>query len=119
MKFFIGERVFCSESGVIGDIIKFYKPTASEEQIMVKTLDGREYHAPVSMWKPYGYGFSLNFSPTGSILNPFEKQNDDLAKIIYNVGQILLKGGKEMKNLQREVWEGWTPQDFIDRLSKA
>ncbi len=22
-----------------------------------------------------------------------------------------------MKNLQREIWEGWTPQDFIDRLS--
>lgn len=22
-----------------------------------------------------------------------------------------------MANLQREVWEGWTPQDFIDELS--
>lgn len=22
-----------------------------------------------------------------------------------------------MGNLQREVWEGWTPQDFIDELS--
>jgi hypothetical protein len=22
-----------------------------------------------------------------------------------------------MENLKREVWEGWTPQDFIDQLS--
>jgi len=53
MNFYIGERVICSESGVVGDIIKFYKPTASEEQIMVRTLDGLEYHAPARTWKPY------------------------------------------------------------------
>ncbi len=53
MIFYIGERVICSESGVIGDIIKFYRPTASEEQIMVKTLDGRKYHAPARTWRPY------------------------------------------------------------------
>ena len=56
--FYIGERVICSESGVVGDVIKFYKPTASEEQIMVRTLDGRKYHAPARTWKPYQFGFT-------------------------------------------------------------
>lgn len=56
MGFHIGERVICSESGVIGDIIKFYKPTASENQIMVRTLDGQKYHAPKRTWRPYQFG---------------------------------------------------------------
>lgn len=55
MILYVGERVICSESGVIGDIIKAYTPTASEEQIMVQTLDGRLYHAPISTWKPCQY----------------------------------------------------------------
>lgn len=60
MTFYIGERVICSESGVIGYIIKFYRPTASEDQIMVKTLDGRKYHAPARTWRPYQFGYSPN-----------------------------------------------------------
>lgn len=56
MDFFIGERVICSVNGVVGDIIKFYTPTACEKQIMVRTLDGRNYHAPISMWRPYQFG---------------------------------------------------------------
>ena len=73
MKFYIGERVICSESGVIGDIIKFYKPTASEEQIMVRTLDGLEYHAPARTWKPCQLGLDLAHRKdmTGSLLNPY------------------------------------------------
>lgn len=88
MTFYIGERVICSESGVIGDIIKFYKPTASEEQIMVRTLDGRQYHAPTKTWKPYQFGYRTNQvltdeattigidyshekDMTGSLLNPY------------------------------------------------
>jgi|BioPla2DNA2_1021312.scaffolds.fasta_scaffold24978_3 hypothetical protein len=50
MDFYIGEMVICSESGVIGNILKIYKPTASEEQIMVRTLDGQKYHAPARTW---------------------------------------------------------------------
>lgn len=82
MEFYIGERVICSESGVIGDIIKFYKPTASEEQIMVRTLDGLEYHAPARTWEPYnqlhidefttiGLDLAHGKDMTGSLLNPY------------------------------------------------
>lgn len=88
MNFYIGERVICSESGIVGDIIKFYKPTASEEQIMVRTLDGRKYHAPARTWKPYQFGFTTDQlcldefamigldlahgkDMTGSLLNPY------------------------------------------------
>lgn len=40
----------CTSSGVIGEVIKFYKPTACEEQTLVRTDDGRQYHAPTKEW---------------------------------------------------------------------
>lgn len=45
----IGDKVVCS-TGVKGIIIKIYTPTASQKQIMVRTTDGRLYHAPYIMW---------------------------------------------------------------------
>ena len=44
--FSIGDKVRCISSGVIGYVVKFYTPTACEEQTMVETADGRFYHAP-------------------------------------------------------------------------
>ena len=43
------DRVKCV-TGVEGTVVKIYKLTAAEEQIMVRTSDGRLYHAPISMW---------------------------------------------------------------------
>lgn len=45
-----GDIVANKINGIVGKVIKKYRPTASEEQIMVETLDGRKYHAPVSDW---------------------------------------------------------------------
>ena len=45
-----GDRVTNKLSGVKGSIIKVYKPTACEYQIMVKTDDGIQYHAPPVDW---------------------------------------------------------------------
>lgn len=45
----IGDKVIC-QTGVIGNVIKIYFPTASSQQIMVKTNEGRLYHAPYSYW---------------------------------------------------------------------
>lgn len=50
-KFNIGDRIICGETGVIGKCIKFYIPTACEEQTMVLTDDGRRYHAPTRLWE--------------------------------------------------------------------
>ena len=50
-KFNIGDRIMCMETGVVGKCIKFYIPTAYEEQTMVMTDDGRRYHAPTSLWE--------------------------------------------------------------------
>lgn len=47
----VGNLVECTESGVIGRVLRFYKPTACPEQLVVETLDGREYHAPVDTWR--------------------------------------------------------------------
>ncbi len=44
--FDIGDRLICTESGVIGKAIKFYYPTACAEQTMILCDDGRKYHAP-------------------------------------------------------------------------
>jgi len=51
-----GDWVVCTESGVVGRIINFYTPTSCEEQIMVKTREGRRYHAPKRLWKHYLFG---------------------------------------------------------------
>ena len=49
-QFEIGDRVVCKESGVIGKILRFYVPTACDEQTLVLTDDGRQYHAPTNAW---------------------------------------------------------------------
>ncbi len=49
----VGDRVICGTSGVVGIVIKKYFPTACAEQIMVKTDDGRLYHAPTTEWRAY------------------------------------------------------------------
>lgn len=46
----IGDEVICN-TGVCGVIVKIYTPTASAQQIMVRTGDGRLYHAPYYMWR--------------------------------------------------------------------
>ena len=49
--FKLGDKVICRRENVCGKIVKIYKPTACEKQIMVKTIDGRLFHAPISMWE--------------------------------------------------------------------
>lgn len=46
----VGDRVICIAGGVRGIVIKTYKPTACERQIMVETNDGRLFRAPISLW---------------------------------------------------------------------
>ena len=73
----IDDWVICSESGVIGRIIKIYTPTACEEQIMVKTRGGRKYHAPAIMWKSYQFGTTASQMCTDeyAIQNPLHNLN--------------------------------------------
>ena len=69
----LGDWVICNESGVVGRIINFYTPTSCEEQIMVKTRDGRRYHAPTRLWKHYQFGFEAStviMDEGASLLNP-------------------------------------------------
>lgn len=47
----IGDTVYCLITGIKGVIVKIYTPTASSPQIMVRTNDGRLYHAPYSAWE--------------------------------------------------------------------
>lgn len=44
--FDIGDRVICTESGVMGKAIKFYYPTTCAEQTMILCDNRRKYHAP-------------------------------------------------------------------------
>jgi hypothetical protein len=54
--FDIGDKVICNGSCVVGRVIRFYKPTACEEQTLVYLEDGRRYHAPTSEWVKYKDG---------------------------------------------------------------
>lgn len=45
----VGDKVICM-TGVKGIIVEIYNPTGSTLQIMVRTDDGRLYHAPYYMW---------------------------------------------------------------------
>lgn len=47
----IGDKAVCMVSGVCGIVVKIYTPTASAQQIMVRTNDGRLYHAPYNTWR--------------------------------------------------------------------
>lgn len=47
----VGDKVICVASGVRGTIEKFYRPTGCTEQTMVRTDDGRLYHAPTWEWR--------------------------------------------------------------------
>ena len=46
--FEVGDKVICKTSGVVGRVEKFYYPTACVEQTMIRTPDGRLYHAQTS-----------------------------------------------------------------------
>ena len=74
-KFNIGDRIMCVETGVVGKCIKFYIPTACEEQTMVLTDDGRRYHAPTRLWevadKVNQIGYEGEENTENNLLNPF------------------------------------------------
>lgn len=53
----IGYKVICSESGVVGTVIRFYHPTSCEEQTLVETENGKRYHAPTRTWSVYTDGY--------------------------------------------------------------
>lgn len=45
-----GDIVANKKNGIVGTVIKTYKPTGAEYQVLIKTLGGRECHAPMSTW---------------------------------------------------------------------
>jgi len=75
----IGQKVICRESGVIGTVLRFYNPTACEEQTLVLTKDCGEYHAPTRTWSPYLDGLTPSlvvcdeFATFSKNLNPHEE----------------------------------------------
>lgn len=42
----IGDRVIQVYDRVVGEVVKFYYPTACRQQTMILCDDGRKYHAP-------------------------------------------------------------------------
>lgn len=55
-----GDKVICSESGIVGKVIKCYFPTACEEQTMVRLKNGCKYHAPTRTWSLYTDGMKTS-----------------------------------------------------------
>jgi len=69
--FEIGDMIICESTGVIGKAIRFYFPTACEEQTMVRTRDGRKYHAPTRMWRKIAETERLENQTEQKLLNPY------------------------------------------------
>ena len=76
----IGDKVIYIPTGIIGTVIKFYTPTASCEQTMVHTDDGRDYHAPTSEWARIGIDLASGEDCTVELLNPYGKYVCEFAK---------------------------------------
>lgn len=74
-RFNIGDRIICTTTGVIGTCIKFYVPTACEEQTMVITDDCRKYHAPTRLWVLVSENEAIGYvnEDTTELLNPYGK----------------------------------------------
>ena len=81
-KFNIGDRVICKDSGVIGIVLRFYVPTSCPEQTLVKTDDGREYHAPTNTWNKCG----INVKPK---LLGSDEDYDDVQQVCINLSNFI------------------------------
>lgn len=51
--FHVGDEVIYNKFGVRGVVVKQYYPTASAQQTLIKTDDGRLFHAPTSEFVLY------------------------------------------------------------------
>lgn len=89
--FSIGDKVRCISSGVIGYVVKFYTPTACEEQTMVETADGKFYHAPTRTWEK-----------TDTIYFESPSRNIGISAICDSIYGELQKSGKRMVMARRK-----------------
>ena len=69
--FELGDMVICESTNVAGKAIRFYTPTACEQQTMVRTEDGRKYHAPTRMWRKITEIERLENIVEKKLLNPY------------------------------------------------
>lgn len=69
--FELGDTIICESTNVVGKTIRFYKPTACEEQVMVRTEDGRKYHAPTRMWRKITKTVRLKIILSKKLLNSY------------------------------------------------
>jgi len=91
----LGDWVICEDSGVVGRIINFYTPTSCEEQIMVKTCNGRRYHAPKRLWKHYQFGTTATQVFTDELA--FMERNPNLSRppeLLASEGSLLNPHGQ-------------------------
>jgi len=107
----LNDIVICEETKVIGRVIKFYTPTASEEQIMVETRSGRHYHAPARLWKHYQFGLQ----PTTVIVD----EMCTTQPLLNQHGQYAAKFAENHGMSINEALEHPTVKAHAEYLSKA
>lgn len=85
-----GDLVAHKENGIVGTIIKEYKPTGAERQIMIKTLDERQYHAPMEEWVKLRIGIS----DTETIKKMLMREIKCTSKYLNPYGEYVVKFAK-------------------------
>lgn len=112
----IGDRVICTESGVIGIVTKFYIPTASEEQRMVDTDDGRQYHAPTRCWTLLTIGMDVGSQADQSVSQEVLVKHDYRDIKLTESMTITIDLEELKKTLAKEIYRDF---DFYRGLRSA
>lgn len=80
-----GDYVFCTETGVRGRIVKFYKPTGGEKQILVNTDDGMgQYHAPARLWKLYSTNYLIGKTAAHIVIDEYVSADIESCQSLLN-----------------------------------
>ena len=103
----IGDLVICEHTGVVGIVIKQYYPTAAEHQTMVRTLDGRKYHAPTSMWRKYTPLERATLPVVTSAMAPIIKQDAGTRSICVDGMTFTVDRTAFNKSVERELYKNF------------
>ena len=87
-KFEIGSKVYHSEMNITGVILRFYTPTSCAEQTVIRTSDGRRFHAPTSEFDSYKQGLRSTMSIIDTYVGiDMASSEDFLVRMMYDTNK--------------------------------
>lgn len=101
LNYTIGDRVIQIEDKVMGQVIKFYRPTACKPQTMILCDDGRKYHAPSDTFikiDEYGEQITIEIGiPAGQLASQSIQTPHEYRNIKVTEGTVITVDLEELK----------------------